>query len=108
MGHSTLFCLDDLLSGHDTLAVEAQSVTDTAARRFTDPSRGPPRTHLLSNGSYTVMLTAAGSGYSRWRDLALTRWREDPTRDSWGFFVFLRDVDNGDVWSAGYQPLGRE
>ncbi len=54
------------------------------------------------------MITAAGSGYSRWRDVALTRWREDPTCDAYGFFVFLRDVDNGEVWSAGYQPVGRE
>ena len=67
-----------------------------------------PRTHLLSNGNYSVMLTAAGSGYSRWRDLALTRWREDPTCDPWGYYVFLRDVAEGRVWSAGYQPVGCE
>jgi cyclic beta-1,2-glucan synthetase len=62
----------------------------------------------LSNGNYAVMLTAAGSGYSRWRDIALTRWREDPTCDPWGCYIFLRDVFNGHVWSAGYQPIGRE
>jgi len=67
-----------------------------------------PRTRLLSNGNYSVMLTAAGSGYSRWRDLALTRWREDPTCDSFGYYVFLRDVVDGRVWSAGYQPVGCE
>ena len=38
------------------------------------------------------MLTAAGSGYSTWRDLAVTRWREDATCDDWGAYVFLRDV----------------
>src|SRR5258707_11613997 len=52
------------------------------------------------------MLTAAGSGYSRWRDVALTRWREDPTCDPWGYYVFLRDVVDGRVWSADYQPVG--
>ncbi len=57
--------------------------------RRTTPRRA---THLLSNGRYAVMLTAAGSGYSRWRDLAVTRWREDATRDDWGTYVFLRDV----------------
>ena len=61
-------------------------------RRFTSPHEPAPRTHLLSNGRYAVMLTAAGSGYSRWRDLAVTRWREDVTRDPWGTYVFLRDV----------------
>ena len=63
---------------------------------------------MLSNGRYAVMLTGAGSGYSRWRDLGITRWREDATRDDWGAYVFLRDVESGDVWSAGYQPSGVE
>src|SRR3984885_327750 len=77
-------------------------------RRFSSPYQATPRTHLLSKGNYAVMLTAAGSGFSRWRDVALTRWREDPTCDPWGFYIFLRDVFNGHVWSAGYQPIGRE
>ena len=54
------------------------------------------------------MLTAAGSGYSRWRDIAVTRWREDVTRDCWGSYIFLRDAQSGEVWSAGYQPSGVE
>ncbi len=59
------------------------------------PVPGAPVTHLLSNGRYTVMLTAAGGGYSRWGDIAVTRWREDATRDDWGSFVYLRDVESG-------------
>ncbi|MGA3000310.1 MAG: glucoamylase family protein [Acetobacteraceae bacterium] len=77
-------------------------------RRLTTAHTAAPTTHLLSNGRYAVMLTAAGSGYSRWRGLAVTRWREDPTCDDWGSFVFLRDVHSGDVWSAGFQPSGVE
>src|SRR5665213_2161652 len=50
------------------------------------------------------MLTDAGSGYSRWRDLDITRWREDLTRDDTGTYCFLRDIESGTVWSAGYQP----
>jgi cyclic beta-1,2-glucan synthetase len=87
---------------------EVRELAAVAPRRFTSPHHTAPRTHLLSNGSYSVMLTAAGSGYSRWRDIAVTRWREDPTCDPWGCYVFLRDVVNGQVWSAGYQPVGRE
>jgi cyclic beta-1,2-glucan synthetase len=79
-----------------------------SSRRFSSPYQATPRSHLLSNGNYSVMLTAAGSGYSRWQDIALTRWREDPTCDPWGSYVFLRDVFSGHVWSAGYQPVGRE
>ena len=79
----------------------------TVRRLATPASGGAPITHLLSNGRYTVMLTAAGAGYSQWRDIAVTRWREDATRDDWGSFILLHDVQNGDVWSAGAQPVGR-
>jgi cyclic beta-1,2-glucan synthetase len=77
-------------------------------RRFHSPHDLVPRTHLLSNFNYAVMITSAGSGYSRWRDLAVTRWREDVTCDPWGSFIYLRDTHNGGVWSAGYQPTAVE
>jgi len=79
-----------------------------AVRRLRSPHDATPQAHLLSNGRYTVMLTAAGSGYSRLGDVAITRWREDATRDDWGSYVFLRDVQSGAMWSAGYQPSGVE
>jgi len=76
------------------------------SRRVSAVIGGPPVTHLLSNGRYAVMLTATGGGYSRWRDIAVTRWREDATRADYGSFIFLRDVASGEVWSAGAQPMG--
>ena len=48
----------------------------------------------MSNGRYHVAISNAGGGYSRWRDLAVTRWHEDPTRDCWGTFGYLRDLAN--------------
>jgi cyclic beta-1,2-glucan synthetase len=77
-------------------------------RRLRSAHDATPQTHLLSNGRYSVMLTSAGSGYSRWRDLAVTRWREDVTRDDTGSYIFLRDVASGVIWSAGFQPSGVE
>ena len=74
----------------------------------TSANDATPQVHLLSNGRYAVMITAAGSGYSRWRDLGITRWREDVTRDDTGSYIFLRDIESGRVWSAGYQPCGVE
>jgi len=89
-------------------AADVRDLVPPVLRRFTSPHGSTPRTHLLSNGRYAVMVTAAGSGYSRWGDVAVTRWREDVTRDSWGSYIFLRDMDNGAVWSAGHQPSGKE
>jgi cyclic beta-1,2-glucan synthetase len=85
-----------------------RDLTPPILRRFTSPHDPAPAVHLLSNGRYAVMVTTAGSGYSRWRDLAVTRWREDRTRDGWGTYFFLRDRQSGAVWSAAYQPSGVE
>jgi len=75
-------------------------------RVFTDPNTPIPEVHLLSNGNYHVMATHAGGGYSLWRNLAVTRWREDATADNWGTFIYLRDRDSGHYWSTAYQPTG--
>jgi cyclic beta-1,2-glucan synthetase len=76
-------------------------------RVFTNPNTPIPEVHLLSNGRYHVLATHAGGGYSRWRDLAITRWREDATADGWGTFIYLRDRDTGRYWSSAYQPTLR-
>jgi len=78
-----------------------------AMRVFTDPSASAPEVNLLSNGRYHVVITSAGGGYSRWRDLSVTRWREDPTRDCWGSLCYLRDLDSGLFWSTAWQPTQR-
>ncbi|ESS73568.1 protein NdvB [Methyloglobulus morosus KoM1] len=83
---------------------EAKESVHSTIRRLPLPTASVPAAHLLSNGRYAVMITAAGSGYSMWRNLAVTRWREDVTRDAWGSYLYLRDVISGQLWSAGYQP----
>ncbi|MDP1769895.1 MAG: glucoamylase family protein, partial [Nitrospirota bacterium] len=82
----------------------AASGWETPVRRFSSPHTPIPEVHLLSNGRYHVMITNAGGGYSRWRDLAVTRWREDSTCDNWGTFCYIRDVTSGEFWSTAYQP----
>lgn len=75
-------------------------------RVFTTPDTLVPEVQLLSNGRYHVMVTNGGGGYSRWNDMAVTRWREDRTRDPWGTFCYLRDVSTRKYWSAAFQPTG--
>ena len=65
-----------------------------------------PRVHLQGNGSYSLMITAAGGGYSRSNEFDVTRWRSDAARDSWGSFIYIRDLRSAAVWSATYQPVG--
>lgn len=82
-----------------------QQLSGRVTRTFDTPFLSTPRTQILSNGAYSVMLTNSGAGYSMYKGLAVTRWRSDTTRDCWGSFIYLRDIENGKIWSGGYQPF---
>ncbi|MDD5705808.1 MAG: glucoamylase family protein, partial [Kiritimatiellae bacterium] len=88
-------------------AVQTETDAGATMRVFSNPQTAVPEVHLLSNGRYHVMVTQAGGGYSRWNGLALTRWREDATRDNWGACVYLRDMEAEVAWSCAHQPVGR-
>ena len=76
----------------------------TETRIINTPNTPKPEVQLLSNGRYHVMVTNAGAGYSRWKDLAVTRWREDGTCDNWGTFCYIRDLQSEIYWSNTHQP----
>jgi cellobiose phosphorylase len=79
-----------------------------ASRRFRSPHTTNVHTHFLSNGRYTTAVTNTGGGFTSWRDLAITRRRDDRTSDADGLHIYLRDPWSGTVWSATYQPVCRE
>src|SRR3984957_7885878 len=89
-----------------TVHVADTSVTEQEVqmRVIRTPSTALPEIQMLSNGRYYAMITNSGSGYSRWKDIAVTRWREDATVDNTGIFCYIRDLDNESSWSAAYQP----
>ncbi|MEO6901683.1 MAG: glucoamylase family protein [Bacteroidia bacterium] len=78
--------------------------SETETRVIHTPTKAIPEVQLLSNGKYHVMITNSGAGYSKWKGLAVTRWREDVTRDNWGTFCYIRDVENDVYWSNTHQP----
>ena len=87
--------------------VDLRATADTheaPVRVFDTADTTAPAVQLLSNGRYHVMVTNGGGGYSRWKDVALTRWREDATCDPWGNFCYLRDTASGRVWSPTFLP----
>lgn len=67
-----------------------------------------PEAQYLSNGSYGVLITAAGGGYSTWRGTDVTRWRADTTLDNWGTWIYVRDLESKALWSVGSQPIRTE
>ncbi|HEX4414966.1 MAG TPA: hypothetical protein VH107_15125 [Lacipirellulaceae bacterium] len=68
------------------------------------PGQASTQVVTLSNGRYAVRLSEVGSGFARWDDKAVTRWSGDELAEADGLHIFLRDLDDGFVWSAGYQP----
>jgi len=91
----------EVQEAHKQLEREAEN----SIRVFTDASPQPPEVHLLSNGRYHLVVSHVGGGYSRWKDISLNRWREDPTQDCWGTFIYLRDTATREFWSAAPQPV---
>jgi cellobiose phosphorylase len=77
---------------------------EAETRVVSDPATPTPEIHLLSNGRYHVMVTAAGGGYSRWNEIAISRWREDPTCDGWGIFCYVGEGHGDRFWSTSYHP----
>jgi cyclic beta-1,2-glucan synthetase len=92
----------------DAPAHNASSVESLSDRLYNTPHLTHPATVLLSNGSMLTMVTSAGSGFCHRGGMAITRWREDPTCDAFGSYFLLRDMEDGRIWSAGYQPCGVE
>jgi len=88
----------------DATSANPEPDTSSVVRQFLSPDIAAPTAHLLSNETYSVMLTPTGAGFSRWRGLAVTRWRDDPTMAQHGMFILARDRVSGAGWSAALQP----
>ncbi len=63
---------------------------------------------VLSNGRLSVAITARGTGFTAHEKTLLTRWAGDPVEDRDGSFVYLRDLDSREVWTAGIEPIAGE
>lgn len=97
-----------LFYAHTADVTESPSSTaHTQVRIINTPNTRTPAIQLLSNGRYQVMIANSGAGYSRWKQLAVTRWREDPTKDDRGIFCYIKDVASGNFWSNTYEPTLR-
>jgi len=88
---------------------QMDSMSNSYATIALDPWRVSPdapytQVHCLSNGKYSLVITASGSGFSRWEELELTRWRDDPTLNDLGSWIYVEDRHNGQLWSVTHQP----
>ena len=77
--------------------------TESDAREY-DGIATVPEIGVLSNGQYTVLLNDRGSGFSRFRNIMLNRYRKI-SADHYGIFLFIRDLRTDHLWSSTYAPL---
>lgn len=79
-------------------------VKELIPRVYKDILRENQEVLMLSNGTFSTMLTLTGSGYSKKNDEFLYRWKGDNTLDNSGLFFYLRDLNSKKYWSTTYEP----
>lgn len=77
-------------------------------RKYTTAKTETPETHLISNGSYSLMISNSGAGYAARNRTMIYRWREDVTKDNTGMFVYIKDIESNEYFSATYEPCKKD
>jgi cyclic beta-1,2-glucan synthetase len=95
------------VSGADAARVPSET-EKPAVREIETPHTPQPVVGILGNVPYTTLITNAGGGFSKYGNLAVTRWRHDSTRDNYGQWCYVKDISTGHVWSTAHQPSGTE
>ncbi|MFM9959126.1 MAG: GH36-type glycosyl hydrolase domain-containing protein [Phycisphaerales bacterium] len=80
---------------------------DGRAFVVTDSNAPTPWVNIVCNGRYGLIVSHNGGGFS-WLDNSqlnvLTRWEMDLARDDHGRFIYLSDLDSGELWSLSPAP----
>ena len=87
------------------LTMEKQNII---VRKYTTAKTEMPETHIMSNGSYSMMITNSGSGYGKTGSMMIYRWREDTTKDNYGMYVYIKNLNSNEYWSTSYEPCQNE
>lgn len=77
--------------------------TESDARDF-DTIANVPEIGVISNGQYTVLMNDRGSGFSRFRNIMLNRYRKI-SADHYGSFLYIRNLRDDKLWCNTYAPL---
>ncbi|MGE5613359.1 MAG: GH36-type glycosyl hydrolase domain-containing protein [Bacillota bacterium] len=93
--------------GRAAVVKRQEQVDGAAIRVYGLPESLPPKAHILSNGTYSVMVTDGGSGYSMNGHMAVTRWKDDYFAKN-GFYIFIQNINSNTAWSATYDPYIKE
>jgi cyclic beta-1,2-glucan synthetase len=79
---------------------------DVATTWSVDPRGGIDHLLPLSNGATSTLLRAAGGGGAHWGGVILTRDQPHDSGGARGTTIYLRDLDDGDLWTTTLDPVG--
>ena len=100
--------------GENVSGTQRVTIAPVEVEPWTVPVQTPiPQMHLLSNGSYNLLVSNMGGGFSSWRGLDLTRWQPDGVLDAYGTWIYIQDIQRdmdevNEIWSACHQPIPAE
>ncbi len=77
--------------------------TESDARDY-DGIANVPEIGVVSNGQYTVLLNDRGSGFSRYKNILINRYRKI-SADHYGTYLFIRNLKTDRLWCNTYAPL---
>ncbi len=74
------------------------------------PETPSPWSNILTNGDYGMIISQSGCGMSFQSGVGnrLTRWDQDNNSEKSGKFVYIRDNQSQDYWSAAWKPVCRK
>ncbi|SFX35776.1 GH36-type glycosyl hydrolase domain-containing protein [Ruminococcus sp. XPD3002] len=77
---------------------------------ITDPATPSPWANYLGDPEYGAMISNNAAGYSFVKSGAngrISRFRFNSTMALPGRYIYIRDNEDGDYWSASWQPVGK-
>lgn len=85
---------------------------DSASREYviTNPATPAPWANYLGDPEYGAIISNNAAGYSFVKSGAngrITRFRFNSDMALPGRYIYIRDNENGDYWSASWQPVGK-
>lgn len=72
------------------------------------PDTPRPWINILSNGTYGLVVSQTGGGFSWWENAnlaRLTQWTQDLIKDESGKYLYIKDEETGEIWSASWKPV---
>ncbi len=78
------------------------------ARVISNKKYKSPIMHVISNDRFQSIMSSTGSGYMKFKDKMINPWSNDSCNDTYGCFIYIKDIISGRYFSITYSPTFTE